>query len=106
MSAQFLQLQLQIALSSPSLNITYYSTAKQGRSFLAMASMTMASLSAAIQAPRLGSGNVVRAVPARGSRAGRNLGMQVAAAVQFDYDTKVFKKELVKFADTEEYIYR
>ena len=27
-------------------------------------------------------------------------------AVKFDYDTKVFKKELVKFADTEEYIYR
>jgi hypothetical protein len=71
-----------------------------------MASVTMASLSAAIQAPRLGSANIVRAVPARGSRAGRNLGMQVAAAVQFDYDTKVFKKELVKFADTEEYIYR
>jgi len=27
-------------------------------------------------------------------------------AVKFDYDTKVFQKELVKFADTEEYIYR
>jgi len=75
-------------------------------SFPVMASMSMASLSAAIQAPRLGSANVVRAVPARGFRAGRNLGLQVASAVQFDYDTKVFKKELVKFADTEEYIYR
>ena len=30
----------------------------------------------------------------------------VTNAVKFDYDTKVFKKELVKFADTEEYIYR
>ncbi len=27
-------------------------------------------------------------------------------AVKFDYDTKVFQKELVKFAETEEYIYR
>ena len=32
--------------------------------------------------------------------------MHVAAAVQYDYNTKVFQKELVKFADTEEYIYR
>eukprot|EP00889_Picochlorum_renovo_P005945 jgi/Picre1/32975/NNA_008302.t1 len=31
---------------------------------------------------------------------------RVSAVVQFDYDTKVFKKELVQFADTEEYIYR
>jgi len=68
--------------------------------------MSFASLSAGIQAPRLGSANVVRAVPARGFRASRSLGMQVASAVKFDYDTKVFKKELVKFADTEEYIYR
>jgi len=30
----------------------------------------------------------------------------VTNAVKFDYDTKVFQKELVKFADTEEYIYR
>ena len=30
----------------------------------------------------------------------------VSNAVKFDYDTKVFQKELVKFADTEEYIYR
>jgi phosphoenolpyruvate carboxylase len=36
----------------------------------------------------------------------RRLSVRVAAAVKFDYDTKVFKKELVKFADTEEYIYR
>lgn len=32
--------------------------------------------------------------------------LRVHAAVKFDYDTKVFKKELVKFADTEEYIIR
>jgi len=31
---------------------------------------------------------------------------KVQASVKFDYDTKVFQKELVKFADTEEYIYR
>jgi len=36
----------------------------------------------------------------------RILSTKVAASVKFDYDTKVFKKELVKFADTEEYIYR
>ena len=34
------------------------------------------------------------------------MSVRVAASVKFDYDTKVFKKELVKFADTEEYIYR
>jgi hypothetical protein len=61
---------------------------------------------AALQAPRLGAAIVVRAVPVRASRAGRALGTQVCAAVQFDYDTKVFEKELVQFADTEEYIYR
>jgi len=41
--------------------------------------------------------------PTRGSR---NAGFQVMNAVKFNYDTKVFEKELVKFADTEEYIYR
>lgn len=39
-------------------------------------------------------------------RATRKSRMHVAAAVQYDYNTKVFQKELVKFADTEEYIYR
>ena len=68
--------------------------------------MTMTSPCAALQAPRLGSANALRAIPVRGIRASRSLSTQVAAAVQFDYDTKVFKKELVKFADTEEYIYR
>ena len=70
-----------------------------------MASSTFASRSAALQT-RIGSANALRVVPVRGFRAGRNLSMQVAAAVKFDYNTKVFKKELVKFADTEEYIYR
>jgi hypothetical protein len=57
-------------------------------------------------APRCGAGNVLRAGPVRGLKAGRQLAVKVANAVKFDYDTKVFKKELVKFADTEEYIYR
>lgn len=70
-----------------------------------MATQTF-SRGAALQAPRLGGANVLRAVPARGFRAGRVLGTQVCAAVQFDYNTKVFQKELVQFADTEEYIYR
>ena len=61
----------------------------------------------ALPASRFGASNVVRAVgPARASRAGRALGLAVANAVKFNYDTKVFQKELVKFADTEEYIYR
>ena len=61
----------------------------------------------ALPASRFGAANVVRAVgPARASRAGRALGLAVANAVKFNYDTKVFQKELVKFADTEEYIYR
>ena len=71
-----------------------------------MVSGTRTSRTAALQAPRLASAKALRAVPVRGFRAGRSMGLQVAAAVQFDYDTKVFKKELVKFADTEEYIYR
>lgn len=36
----------------------------------------------------------------------RRMSVRVSASVKFDYDTKVFQKELVKFADTEEYIYR
>lgn len=71
-----------------------------------MASATMTSRLAALQAPRVASANALRAAPVRGFRAGRSMSLQVAAAVQYDYDTKVFKKELVKFADTEEYIYR
>lgn len=66
----------------------------------------MSSLPAAIQAPRLGAANVVRAVPVRGFRGGRRQALKVAAAVQYEYATKVFPRELVKFAETEEYIYR
>jgi hypothetical protein len=47
--------------------------------------------------------NVVRP---RSVAQSRRLSVRVAASVKFDYDTKVFQKELVKFADTEEYIYR
>ena len=46
------------------------------------------------------------AAPARGLRAAGRRALQVVDSVQFDYPTKVFQKELVKFADTEEYIYR
>lgn len=46
----------------------------------------------------------LRPVVARTSGARRAL--TVLSAVKFDYNTKVFKKELMKFADTEEYIYR
>lgn len=46
----------------------------------------------------------MRPVVARFS--GARKALTVASAVKFDYDTKVFKKELMKFADTEEYIYR
>ena len=30
----------------------------------------------------------------------------MAAKVQYEYPTKVFHRDLVKFADTEEYIYK
>jgi hypothetical protein len=74
-----------------------------------MSSMTtmpvQAGRAAALQAPRLGA-NALRVVPARGFRAGRALGVHVASAVQFEYPTKVFPRELVKFAGSEEYIYR
>lgn len=55
---------------------------------------------------RFGAVNTLRAGPQRGAVAGRQLVVNVANAVKFNYDTKVFQKELVKFADTEEYIYR
>lgn len=73
-----------------------------------MASTTMAGMATcAISSSRPSTSiKVLRAVPTRASRVGRKMGLQVAAAVQYDYDTKVFTKELVKFADTEEYIYR
>jgi hypothetical protein len=46
-------------------------------------------------------------MPVRGTRAVRHLAVNVAAAaVKFEYDTKVFPRELVKFADSQEYIYR
>jgi len=61
---------------------------------------------AAMQTVRIGAANVLRVVPVVAPRSSRKSGVRVAAAVQFDYDTKIFKKELVKFADTEEYIYR
>jgi hypothetical protein len=48
----------------------------------------------------------LRAVCLRNARCSRSLKMRLNAAVQYDYTTNVFQKELVKFADTEEYIYR
>ena len=72
-----------------------------------MASMTtMTGRSAAMPTSRTPSARALRAVAARVGRSSGRSALKVAAAVQFDYDTKVFKKELVKFADTEEYIYR
>lgn len=38
--------------------------------------------------------------------AGRRTAVRVSAAVHLDFNAKVFKKELVKFADSEEYIVR
>lgn len=72
----------------------------------AMVSMTMTSMQGTLVVQRLGSVTSLRALPVRPCRGSRSLAMKVSAAVKFDYDTKVFKKELVKFADTEEYIYR
>lgn len=72
-----------------------------------MVSVTMkAGRMAAMQSTQMGAAKALRAVPVRFGRNSRKTALQVSAAVQFDYDTKVFKKELVKFADTEEYIYR
>ena len=72
-----------------------------------MVLMTMASSKpGALVAQRLSSVTSLRALPVRPCRGARSLALKTTAAVKFDYDTKVFKKELVKFADTEEYIYR
>ena len=46
------------------------------------------------------------AVPVRSVRSVRRSTVQVAAAVHLDFNTKSFQKELVKFADSEEYIVR
>ena len=60
-----------------------------------------------MQMPRLGAANVLRAVTVRGARAARRTPSHVAtASVQYEYPTKVFPRELVKLAETEEYIYR
>jgi hypothetical protein len=72
----------------------------------AMASKTMAPQAGRLADARPARVNALRAVPVMGRRAGRRSTVQVAAAVKYDYNTKVFTKELVKFADTEEYIYR
>jgi hypothetical protein len=87
---------------SASFNFTFVREKSPVGHHPAMASMTFTMPTAG----RLGAPNVLRAVPVRVTRATRLAGMRVAAAVKFDYDTKVFKKELVKFADTEEFIYR
>ncbi|GAB4814450.1 hypothetical protein N2152v2_001496 [Parachlorella kessleri] len=68
-----------------------------------IAAATKANLAVA----RFGRFNAVRQAAAKGFTASRRApAMPAMAAVQYDYDTKVFQKELVKFADTEEYIIR
>lgn len=69
---------------------------------------TRVSFIACRAAGRLASGNALKALPPRRitMRSRIPSGFSVYAAVKYDYDTKVFKKELVKFADTEEFIYR
>lgn len=55
------------------------------------------SMAAARPVGRFGGANALRAAPLRASRASRqNIRVQSAADVKFNYDTKVFKKELVK----------
>lgn len=70
-----------------------------------MSSMTMKAPSAAIRGKQLFCAKNVAMRP-RIVVQRQRLASKIAASVQYDYDTKVFKKELVKFADTEEYIYR
>ncbi len=43
---------------------------------------------------------------ARAPHAQRAAALRVAAGVQYEYPTKIFPRELVKFAGKEEYIYR
>lgn len=70
-----------------------------------MSSMSMRAPSAVIGGQRLRLGKSVAAKTCFVARR-RNLVTKISAVVQYNYDTKVFEKELVKFADTEEYIYR
>jgi hypothetical protein len=78
--------------------------------YLSMASKMLASSTsraAGVLPARIGIPNQLRAqAPMRSSRVGRQMVLDVLAAVKYDYDTKVFQKELVQFADTDEYIYR
>lgn len=55
---------------------------------------------------KLAAGTSIRSTVLKSVRVSRHASVQVLNAVKFDYDTQVFEKELVKFADTEEYIYR
>lgn len=75
-----------------------------------MASATMRTVRPRAANPavaRFCSVSVVRAAASKGPRASRRQGAgKVMAAVQYEYPTKVFPRELVKFADTEEYIYK
>ncbi|WPT17857.1 Ketol-acid reductoisomerase [Picochlorum sp. SENEW3] len=68
--------------------------------------MAMKAPSAVIRGQPLSMGKHMAVVRPRFAAQSRRMCARVSAVVQFDYDTKVFKKELVQFADTEEYIYR
>lgn len=68
--------------------------------------MAMKAPSAVIRGQPLSMGKNMAVVRPRFAAQSRRMCARVSAVVQFDYDTKVFKKELVQFADTEEYIYR
>lgn len=64
-----------------------------------------------VAAPAMAVRPAARVVPAARAvaapaRAARRVSKTAAQAVKFEYDTKVFPRELVKFANTEEYIYR
>lgn len=67
--------------------------------------MAMKAPSAIIRGQSLSTAKTLAVVRPRFVSQSRRL-CKVQASVKFDYDTKVFQKELVKFADTEEYIYR
>lgn len=69
-------------------------------------SMSMASGLSGVAAHRSSPAARLRAVCLRNARSSRFLKLKLNAAVKYDYTTNVFEKELVKFADTEEYIYR
>mmetsp|Transcript_25254 Transcript_25254/g.63638 ORF Transcript_25254/g.63638 Transcript_25254/m.63638 type:complete len:445 (-) Transcript_25254:661-1995(-) len=56
--------------------------------------------------PRRTAAPLLAARPGLRRAAGRTARLAALAAVKIDFDTKVFEKELTKFADTEEYIVR